>query len=401
MRVVVIGGTRFIGRALVSELLGAGHEVAVVHRGIHEDLGGGQVEHIHTDRRDLAARRRELVRFRPDAMIDMSAMTRSDAATAGSVFDDSVRLAVASSIDVYRAYSAVATGTVSDAVPLSEEAPLRDQAPPDAGEVPPGWNFDPAQYEKLDVERVYLERGAVVCRLPMVYGEHDYKRREEFVLRRVRARRERIPIGAGNFLWSRGYAPEIARALRLAIERRDEGEIFNLAESVCGTIRLWVEEVLSASGHEAELVRVPDERLPDDLDLTAAIAQHWLVDATKARERLGWVHAPGGNAFTDRFAGISTIRHRPPTRSSAPTRRRCGPPHPPNGCRARECGSVPHHGRHAADVRAEPQRPRSWRGVTLGMGRHTLGGDAETVRGGRCHSPTSAKKTGVYFFRCN
>ncbi|HZK15346.1 MAG TPA: NAD-dependent epimerase/dehydratase family protein [Solirubrobacterales bacterium] len=32
MRCVVLGGTRFIGRALVAELTGAGHEVAVEAR---------------------------------------------------------------------------------------------------------------------------------------------------------------------------------------------------------------------------------------------------------------------------------------------------------------------------------------------------------------------------------
>jgi nucleoside-diphosphate-sugar epimerase len=36
MRVLVLGGTRFIGLALVEELLGAGHTVAIVHRGEHE-----------------------------------------------------------------------------------------------------------------------------------------------------------------------------------------------------------------------------------------------------------------------------------------------------------------------------------------------------------------------------
>jgi len=36
LRVLVLGGTRFIGRALVFELRGCGHEVAVVHRGEHE-----------------------------------------------------------------------------------------------------------------------------------------------------------------------------------------------------------------------------------------------------------------------------------------------------------------------------------------------------------------------------
>ncbi|HKO38125.1 MAG TPA: hypothetical protein VJU14_07130 [Solirubrobacterales bacterium] len=57
-------------------------------------------------------------------------------------------------------------------------------------------------------------------------------------------------------------------------------------------MRLWVEQILAAAGHTAELVRVPDEHLPDDLLLTSEISQPWTVDSTRARERLGWIHAP-------------------------------------------------------------------------------------------------------------
>jgi nucleoside-diphosphate-sugar epimerase len=246
MRIGVLGGTRFIGRALVAELVDAGHEVAVVHRGRHEAGSvhrgrheaerDGAARHFHLDRRDLRERRSELLEFDPDALIDMSAMTAEDAEVAVGVFGDSVRKVVASSGDVYRACASVAAGIVTDAVPLNEAAPLRDGPTPDRDVVLPGWDYDPATYEKLDVERLYRERGGIVCRLPMVYGEHDYKRREEFVLRRVRAGRTRIPVGLGDFLWSRGYAPEIARGLRLAAERADPGEVFNPSPTSAKTI---------------------------------------------------------------------------------------------------------------------------------------------------------------------
>jgi hypothetical protein len=39
-------------------------------------------------------------------------------------------------------------------------------------------------------------------------------------------------------------------------------------------------------------VRVPDDRLPEDLLITGEIPQPWWVDTTKAAERLGWVHKP-------------------------------------------------------------------------------------------------------------
>jgi nucleoside-diphosphate-sugar epimerase len=46
--------------------------------------------------------------------------------------------------------------------------------------------------------------------------------------------------------------------------------------------------VLEAAGSEAELTRVPDVLLPDDLKLLGTVAQHLLVDSSKARDLLGW-----------------------------------------------------------------------------------------------------------------
>src|SRR5215471_12120178 len=54
MRVLVIGGTMFIGRLLVAELLKAGHEVTVLHRKPKHDLGK-RVQNLVADRNDAAA----------------------------------------------------------------------------------------------------------------------------------------------------------------------------------------------------------------------------------------------------------------------------------------------------------------------------------------------------------
>jgi nucleoside-diphosphate-sugar epimerase len=294
VRILVLGGTRFIGRALVIELLGCGHEVAVMHRGEHEGELPAEVVHIHVERSQLSARREELASFAADAAIDLSAMTAADAEALVGALDPSVPLVAASSCDVYRAFASLHEGVVTDAVPLREDAPLRTGPPPDQV-VMPGWSYEAAAYDKLDVERIYLGRGATICRLPVAYGEHDYKRREEFVLARVRAGRGRIPVGAGTLLLSRGYAPEIARGLRLAVERAgggDSGEIFNFAELETATVGLWIQEILAAAGHEAELVRVQEDHLPEDLGFTAEFPQPLVVDASKAADELGWVHAP-------------------------------------------------------------------------------------------------------------
>jgi nucleoside-diphosphate-sugar epimerase len=290
MRTIVLGGTRFIGRAVVEELVGAGHDVLVVHRGEHEPAGLPDVPHVHAHRRELMSCAGELRRFAPDGVVDMCAMTRSDADIALAAIAEGPRLLVVSSINVYRACSSVWAGTVTDAVPLTEDSPVRDGPLPD-DDVMDGYDYDPAEYENLDVEAAYLARGATVCRLPVVYGAHDFKRREDFVLRRVRAQRRQLPVGAGGFLCSRGHAPELARGIRLALEHpRAVGEVFNLCESQCAPLRLWIEQIIACAGADLEPVRVPDAALPEDLKLAGDIAQPWLTSPAKAQAILGWEH---------------------------------------------------------------------------------------------------------------
>jgi NAD(P)-dependent dehydrogenase (short-subunit alcohol dehydrogenase family) len=59
MRALVIGGTQFMGRAIVRRLLERGHEVTVLHRGESHDLGP-TVGNLRADRGDFETVRRLL-----------------------------------------------------------------------------------------------------------------------------------------------------------------------------------------------------------------------------------------------------------------------------------------------------------------------------------------------------
>ena len=284
MRVVVLGGTRFIGRAIVEDLAAAGHRLLLVHRGVLEPDGMPEAEHLHTERAELADHGTELAAFRPDAAIDCRALTRADAEAALAALPANLRLVVISSIDVYRAFGALNKDLETDPVPLDEESPVRGNRYPLRGLVA---GMD--DYDKLDVEDVYLPIGATSLRLPMVYGEHDYQRREELILRRVRAGRKRIPVGAGMWLACRGYVRDIARGARLALESQvAAGEVLNLCEDRSFSMGLWVRMILEAAGSDAELVRVADDLLPEDLKPTGTMSQHIAATARKARAVLGW-----------------------------------------------------------------------------------------------------------------
>src|SRR5262249_10215160 len=158
------------------------------------------------------------------------------------------------------AFGALLNGRETDPVPLTEESPVRPDRYPYRGRLP-----GRDDYDKLDVEDAYLPRGALVMRLPQVFGPHDYQRREEFILRRIRAGRKKIPFGAGTWLTCRGYVRDIARAIRLALERPDVDGVLNVCEDRSYSMGLWARMILEAAGSDAELVRVPDDRLPEDL----------------------------------------------------------------------------------------------------------------------------------------
>lgn len=291
LRITVLGGTRFIGRTIVDELTSAGHEVLVVHRGTSEPDDLPDHPHLHADRNALHEVTDELAAFGPDAVLDCVALGAADSERVLAAFpDDRLRLVVLSSMDAYRAYAALHRGGVTDAVPLDETSPVRtgDDRYPYRGQIP---GMD--DYEKNDVEERWLARGGTVLRLPMTYGPLDYQRREEFVLRRVRHGRERMPIGAANGLFTHGFVGDVARGVRLALEsdRADVGgEIFNLGETRTPTVGLRARWILEAAGasDRVELVRVPDDVLPPELAITSAVEQHLLVDSSKARRVLGW-----------------------------------------------------------------------------------------------------------------
>jgi len=285
MRVLILGGTRFIGRRIALDLLARGDEVVVVHRGESEPAELAGCQHLHVDRAALGEVAGQLRALRPDAVIDTRAMTRADA-TAVLPFLPDVWLVLLSSIDVYRAYELLLAGRGGEPVPLTETSPVREGRYP-LRDLLPGRG---EHYDKLDVEPLYLERGGCVLRLSMIYGEHDGQRREEFILRRVRAGRRRIPVGPGTALDTRCYVGDVASAVLAALDRPSAaaGEVFNVGDLATGTARDYAGQILAAAGSAAVLVTVPESVVPDDLEATRSMAQHFLVDSRKAATVLGW-----------------------------------------------------------------------------------------------------------------
>lgn len=73
MRVLVIGGTSFVGPHIVGRLSDTGHEVVIFHRGPTEADLPAAVKHIRGDSRELADFKDEFRRLKPDVVLHMIA----------------------------------------------------------------------------------------------------------------------------------------------------------------------------------------------------------------------------------------------------------------------------------------------------------------------------------------
>lgn len=291
LRVLVLGGTGFIGRAVTEALVASGHDVTCVHRGRTTPQDWVDAEHLLADRATLPSRRAELAAVRPDVVVDTYAMTGADATAAVVALPRGVPVVVLSSMDVYQAYADALAGRPGRPVPLDETAPVRIDRYPYRGRVP-----GQDDYEKLDVEEVYRAgTDATVLRLPVVFGPFDPQHREGFILSRLAAGRRRIPFGPGTWLWSRLHVVDVAEAVRSAVhEVMRTGltdEILNVAPARTHTAAQWARSILDAGGFRAELVPVPESVLPADLFLSRGVSQHLLFTPDKIRSLLSWQDA--------------------------------------------------------------------------------------------------------------
>ncbi len=78
MKVLVIGGTRFIGLHIVRQLVDLGHEVTTFNRGISPGQLPPGVKRLYGDRKDHTRMREVLGGQQFDAIIDTSAFTLDD-----------------------------------------------------------------------------------------------------------------------------------------------------------------------------------------------------------------------------------------------------------------------------------------------------------------------------------
>lgn len=274
MRIVVIGGTHFIGPHVVAGL--KGHHVVVVHRG----RGCTDASHIHADRMRLPPG------LQAGVVIDMWCMIE---AHAHSLIDDfrDARLVVMSSGDVYRNYDGL-RGRYNgppDPIPLREDSPLRETRYPYRGARHAAGTEDFANdYDKILVEETVRDPRTTILRLPAVYGPNDEQHRAAPWLRPD----AKIDVKQAAWRWTRGYVENVADAIVLAaLNERAAGRTYNIGEPDAPTEEEWASMIAGRPIERADNV-------PGTLPIN--FKYHLATDTSAFRRDLGYVERASRDA---------------------------------------------------------------------------------------------------------
>ncbi|MBE2317200.1 NAD-dependent epimerase/dehydratase family protein [Solirubrobacter sp. CPCC 204708] len=268
MKLLVLGGTVFLGRHVVNEALARGHEVTIYSRGLH-GTPHPDVEQVIGDRADVTPLRGRAW----DAAIDTSGMT--PAQLRGSASLDLGHYVFVSSCNVY---------------PDWPERPVdEDSRTWQDGE---GYGQDKAASERVGSEA--MDGRFATVRAGLIVGRHDNIFRLPWWVRRI-AQGGRVPApGAPDRPIQIIDARDLAAfCLRLAEERTSGA--FNGTGPIGQTT--WG-ELLAAAG-DAELVWIPDEQLVEAKVQEWTELPMWLpADAYPGTWRIGTANAQAAGLTT-------------------------------------------------------------------------------------------------------
>ena len=173
MKLLILGGTKFLGRHAVDAALAAGHEVTTFTRGQTNPELHPEIEHLHGDRDgslDALAGRTW------DGVVDTSGYVPRIVRRSAELLRDSVaRYVFVSSISAYGDFSA----------PITEETPVAELEDPDTEEIMESYGALKAACERV-VEGVYGDRSARV-RAGLIVGPFDPTDRFTYWPRRIAA----------------------------------------------------------------------------------------------------------------------------------------------------------------------------------------------------------------------
>ena len=294
MRILIIGGTHFVGHGMAQAALDAGHDVTLLHRNQTDELAGAT--HLLADRNgDLSL----LDGLSWDATIDVCAYLPGQVRHLHEALGDRGGHHVfVSTVSVY------AEPATSGA---DEDSPLFDEAAADVEEIT-NETYGPLKVScETAVRELYGEAGLAIVRPTYVVGPRDATARYPYwVLRAARGGQILVPGPAEAPMQCVDARDMGAWTVRLA-EGRVSGAF--TAARPATTFAAMVQETLAALGSDADLVHVDGDWLVEQ-GVDGAQLPLWsegspelaLAMGTSRAEATGLTHRPFAEIARDTLA---------------------------------------------------------------------------------------------------
>ena len=299
MKVLLIGGSGFIGPFTAAMLQQRGHHVTIFHRG-HTSAPRG-TEEILGDHQFLQDYQPEFRRQKFDVVVDFVLSSGRQAQQLMDTFRGIAgRVVGLSSMDVYRAwgvfYNSEAGGLQE--LPLTEDSELRTTRttyPPEAlKRAQSVYRWINEEYDKVPVEQAVLgdrRLPGTVLRLPMIYGPGDPVHRFHPILKRMDDGRKHIIFAddVAPLRTPRGYVEDVAAAVALATaSSQAAGRIYNVCDEESFGELDWARKIAAATNWSGEFVVLPHDRTPKHLLWPGNTAQHLVGSSERIRKELGY-----------------------------------------------------------------------------------------------------------------
>lgn len=250
MRVLMIGGTQFMGRAIVMRLLARGHDVTVLHRSGQNDLGP-KVGNLKADRGELPAVSALVAAGRFEAVFDLAYDWQH-----GTTADD-VEAVARSCGSLHRYVFMSSIAAYPPGLNHRESDPL---APDDSSDA---YSANKAAAERR-LFRMHEESGFPVTtfRPPFVHGPGRPFYREQFFWDRLLDGRPIILPDAGTRSMPWAFVYDVADYCVRALEVPEAaGEAFNVGHVEPTTQRAFLELLARVAGVRPTFVSVPREKI--------------------------------------------------------------------------------------------------------------------------------------------
>jgi nucleoside-diphosphate-sugar epimerase len=303
-RVLVVGGTGPTGLPLVRGLVARGHDVTILHRGVHEHPDTpSEVMHLHADPYDVASMTAALEGLQVDIAIVMYGRLRR---IAELLVGRTQRLLSVGGVPAYRGWmNPWLHEPAGLPVPVDERAPLVSLAEEDEK----GFRI-----VRTEAAVFAAHPQATHFRYPYVYGPHQLAPREWCVVRRILDGRRRMVVADGGLtLHHQGYTENLAHAVLLAVDQPTAaaGSIYNVGDTEVLTVHQVIELICRELGHEMEIVSMPFElAAPARPMLAQPSPTHRMLDLGRIRSELGYTDLVPARVAVGRTARW-LVDHRP------------------------------------------------------------------------------------------